>query len=223
MKPNTPITMYDEAGWEVQVQPTIPTKPNNIPMAGRTVQATNPIATGPVTVTLPVPDPQDLIETFLTPYDQGAGETRYLTMVNGAKNKIRMCAFGFTDPQVSAALVAAQARHVDIGIVMDENQAGGPHQMIEIAKLKATNIPLWIGHSASHDQLVHAKFTVVDDLWVEDGSWNYSPSASHQDNFLNFMQSPKRAKLFNDYWEKIKAKIIEQQTAKAAKSAKVKE
>src|ERR1039457_567069 len=143
MKPNTPITMYDEAGWEVQVQPTIPTKPNNIPMAGRTVQATNPIATGPVTVTLPVPDPQDLIETFLTPYDQGAGETRYLTMVNGAKNKIRMCAFGFTDPQVSAALVAAQARHVDIGIVRSEERAGGPHQMIEIAKLKATNIPLW--------------------------------------------------------------------------------
>lgn len=154
-------------------------------------------------------DAQDDITTYTTPYDSGTGEKAFLALIEKAKYKIRMIAYGYTDPDVNDALLAAKKRGVDIEVCMDSTQAAGGHQKPLVAELVKAKIPVWIGKSAVHDQLIHCKATIFDDDVVEAGSWNYSPSASQQDNFLDIIKSKQRAKLFDAFFEKIKAKIQE--------------
>ena len=154
-------------------------------------------------------DPQDGLKTFCTPYDQGAVESNYLSMINSAKKSIRVCAYGFTDPDVTSALVAAHARGVDVAVIMDSTQAAGPHQVPMVDQLRKAGIEVTIGKSAVHSQLIHAKFTVVDNLYTESGSWNYSGgTASAQDNTVDFVVSESRAQILSDFWTKIRAHIL---------------
>jgi phosphatidylserine/phosphatidylglycerophosphate/cardiolipin synthase-like enzyme len=149
-------------------------------------------------------DPQDYIKTYTTPYDGGNAEKDYLSLLNSAIKTIRVCAYGFTDPAVDAALVAAKQRGVDVALVMDKTQAAGPHQAPLVAKLKAAGIEVAIGKSAVKSQLIHAKFTVVDGKRTESGSWNYSgETASDQDNTVDFIDSETRAQVLTDFWNKI--------------------
>lgn len=148
------------------------------------------------------------LSTYFTPYQAVEAEAQFISMIDSAKRKIRVCAYGFTDPQVTDALIRAKKRGVDISVVMDATQAAGPHQKPLVDQLLKARIPVAIGKSAKHNQLIHAKFVVVDDRYVEDGSWNYSPSASDQDNFLNFDDDKQRAKEFSDFWQKVYDHVV---------------
>jgi hypothetical protein len=50
---------------------------------------------------------------------------------------------------------------------------------------------------------MHHKYTVIDGLWTESGSWNYSNSANKQANYLDFIKSESRAKRFQDNWDRM--------------------
>ena len=96
------------------------------------------------------------------------------------------------------------SRGVDVEVLTDKTQASGRSEQAALAVLKENNIPLFIGKSVDN-ALMHCKFVVVDDYLVEDGSWNFTSSASRQDNVLNFSNSKERAKQFMNYWLKIRS------------------
>ncbi len=150
-----------------------------------------------------LPDPQDYLYTWFLPYDADRVHDKMLALINGAHHKIRMAAYGFTDIPICDALIAAEARGIDCALVVDSTQAAGPHQKPLIARLVKAGVPVAIGKSAVHSQLLHAKFCVTDDSVTEDGSYNYSPSGLQQDNFVNIVVSDKRAAMFTDFWDKI--------------------
>ena len=154
-------------------------------------------------------DPQERIQTVFTPYDNGNAEYYVLELIRYAKKSIHMCAYGFTDSQICDALCQMKYKGIDVQIVMDKTEANGVHQAPLVAQMQAQGIPVYIGKSAVKNQLIHAKFIVVDGKVVEDGSWNYSPSASQQDNFVNIIYSDERAKMFEDFFTKIKNHIQE--------------
>lgn len=154
-------------------------------------------------------DPQDQIETLFTPYDNGLA--RYLKFLDTAKKSVFIACYGFTEPSIVDKLIELKTeRNVNVRIVLDRSQSGGKYQKEAIERLRAAGIEVVIGTSPKYGAIMHNKFTIIDGLWVEDGSWNYSASASKQGNVMNFIRSPRRAQLFGDYWQKLYAHMSTQ-------------
>ncbi len=61
---------------------------------------------------------------------------------------------------------------------------------------------------------MHSKFTVVDGVWVQDGSWNYTKLANKQANYLNFAYDSKRAQMFLANWQRMHTFMKAQQDAR---------
>lgn len=141
--------------------------------------------------------------TYFCPYDKEKAEERLIDMLDKAKKKIRMSAFGLTSNDVVDSLIAAKKRGCDVKIVMDHLQAAGHTQAAQVVRMKHAGIDIAIGTSPEYGQLIHAKFCVVDGLHVEDGSLNYSPSGFHQFNTVDFTDSKDRAKLFEAHWQEL--------------------
>lgn len=154
-------------------------------------------------------EPEEAVFTICTPYQDG--ESAFLQFLSKARKKVRIAIYGFTDPAITATLIDLYKRGIDVQLLMDKTQAAGHTERDQVAALQSAGVPIIIGKSAVHHQLCHVKFCIVDDEWVEDGSWNYSCSANEQDNILNFVHSTKRAAFFDQYWHHIKQDMLLQQ------------
>lgn len=149
-------------------------------------------------------DPQDYIETVFTPYADG--EAKLISFLDRAKHKVRIASYSFTEPDITDKLIELKGRGVDVKVLVDKSQSvtggrsGSSAQRVAIERMRAAGIEVIVGTSEKRGQIMHLKITVIDDEWVEDGSWNYSKSANYQANNLNFIRSVKRAALFTDNW-----------------------
>lgn len=132
----------------------------------------------------------------------------YLDFVRSAKQSVRISIFGFHIPELTDALIAQHQAGVQVDCIFDHSQAQGKAEADEIAKLLAAGVPFLIGTSPVEGQLLHAKVTVVDDEWVEDGSWNYSESATKQLNTARFTHSTQLAHAYLLARDIIRAYIV---------------
>lgn len=146
-------------------------------------------------------DAQDYIETVFTPYQDGL--KAYLSFLDRAQKSVLIACYGFTEPEIVDKLIALKGRGVVVRVLLDRSQSAGKYQEEQIARLKKAGIEVTIGTSPKSGQIMHNKFTVVDGLWVEDGSWNYTKSANKQANVLNFIASKKRAHRFSETWQNL--------------------
>lgn len=161
-------------------------------------------------------DPQDYIETVFTPVDDGIGS--YLEFLGRARQSVYISVYAFTDARITDKLIELKENGVkEIHVILDKSQTlgwSGPHEQVQIDRLRAAGIEVVIGTSAKSGDIMHLKCTIIDMLWVQDGSWNYTKAANDQDNNLNFIRSPQRAKLFKKNWDRMyafmKAKEAEQ-------------
>ncbi len=147
-------------------------------------------------------DPQDYIKTVITPYDDGAAS--YIEFLDKAQKSVHIAAYGFTHDDITAKLIELKTkRNVLVRVLLDSTQSGGADQKEQIEKLRAAGIEVVIGKSESYGQIMHHKYTIIDGLWTESGSWNYSNSANKQANYLDFIESESRAKRFQDNWDRM--------------------
>ena len=138
--------------------------------------------------------------------------------------KLRTMIYGCTLQPFFDAVIAAHRAGADVGIIFDHTQAAGRAEAPQIERLKAAGLVdgqhFLIGTSPEHHQIVHLKATVIwtpgGRVGVEDGSWNYSPSASLQMNDLCFTASPALgdyyAKAFDALWAWVKQHEPQYQT-----------
>ncbi len=138
--------------------------------------------------------------------------------------KLRTMIYGCTLQPFFDAVIAAHRAGADVGIIFDHTQAAGRAEAPQIERLKAAGLidgqHFLIGTSPEHHQIVHLKATVIwtpdSSVGVEDGSWNYSPSASLQMNDLCFTASPALgdyyAKAFGALWAWVKQHEPQYQT-----------
>jgi phosphatidylserine/phosphatidylglycerophosphate/cardiolipin synthase-like enzyme len=138
--------------------------------------------------------------TFFSPDDDTTGE--YLKFLKGATQKVRLCDYSFNMQAIVDSLIALHKGGVDVQLVLDKSQAGGKTEVPEVAQLKAAGVPMAIGTSSKH-KIMHDKFTILDDAWVQSGSWNYTNSASLENNFFDIEHSPTRAAAFNKQWDEM--------------------
>jgi phosphatidylserine/phosphatidylglycerophosphate/cardiolipin synthase-like enzyme len=148
-------------------------------------------------------DVQSQIETLITPYDAQYVEDAIIGMVNAARYKIRVFAYGFTDKKLCDTLVYQHHQGLDVAVIMDSTEAAGKSQAPLVQELQENGIPLFIGKSPVHHALIHLKAIICDDSVVESGSFNYSNSAADQINEVDIISSPERAAKFDQAWNKL--------------------
>jgi len=145
-------------------------------------------------------------EYFFTPYDDGLSP--YLALLDKAKQTVHIAIYGFTEPAITEKLIELHRRGVQVNLIVDRSQSRGKAQLMQIRKLQLAGVDVCIGTSAVHGQIMHNKLTIVDDRYVEVGSWNYTRSATRQSNVLMILDSPALAERFMDNWQRIKDDIL---------------
>lgn len=161
---------------------------------------------------------QGQLETVFTPYEDGLAA--YLNFLDRAEKSVHIAVYTFTDPRIYDKLLELHARGVkDIHVLIDLSQTRGwSGDDIDkgIGRLRAAGIEVVIGTSEKNNQIMHSKYTIVDGVWVEDGSWNYTKLANRQANYLNFSYDSRRGALFMANWRRMHAFMKAQQDAREA-------
>lgn len=139
-------------------------------------------------------------KTLFAPYDDA--ESALLELVRAAKTKIRLADYSYNLENLTQALIERHNSGVDVSLVLDKSQAGGKTEVPKVAELKAAGIPMVIGTSEQH-KIMHSKFVVIDSSIVASGSYNFTGTAEHEDNFLDIEHSGDRAAAFTDNWQKM--------------------
>ncbi|MBC7372183.1 MAG: DUF1669 domain-containing protein [Bdellovibrionaceae bacterium] len=97
-----------------------------------------------------------------------------LEYVAGAAKTIDIAIFNLSMDELHVALTEAKARGVKVRIVCDRNQATNVNSEIKAMITEGFDI-----RYGTQKGLMHNKFMIVDDTWVETGSYNYTFTASH--------------------------------------------
>jgi phosphatidylserine/phosphatidylglycerophosphate/cardiolipin synthase-like enzyme len=145
------------------------------------------------------------IRTLFAPFDDTQGE--YLAFVGQACRSLYIVIYGFHLPRLTDLLIAKHQAGVTVGVILDHSQAEGKAEAREVERLVQAGVPLLIGTSPVHRQILHSKFTVVDEEAVEFGSWNYSLSASQQSNTLSIVHNTAYAVAFLQHYDRLRAFI----------------
>ena len=141
------------------------------------------------------------VRTLFAPFDATTEE--YLAFVTSAKQSIYVIIYGCHLPALTDLLIAKHTAGVCVNLILDHTQAEGKAEAGEVARLVAAGVPLLIGTSPVHGQILHTKATIIDERAVESGSWNYSLSASQQSNTLTFVTDTDYARAYLDHWHRI--------------------
>ena len=142
------------------------------------------------------------VRTLFAPYDATTEE--YLAFVASAQRDIRLIIYGYHLPALTALLIAKHQAGVKVNVILDHSQAEGHAESAEVQKLVDAGVPLLIGTSPVHHQILHTKATIIDECAVESGSWNYSLSASQQSNTLTFVHDAEYARAYLLHWHTIR-------------------
>lgn len=150
-------------------------------------------------------------KTYFSPQDDTL--QAFLQFIGRAKKKIRIADYSFNLEPLVDLLIEKQKRGVDVRLVLDKSQSTGVSEKPAIARLEQAKVPFVVGTSEKH-KIMHNKFTVIDDEWVQSGSWNYTSAASDEDNFFDIEHSATRAKFFMADWQKMFDWISTHESAK---------
>jgi phosphatidylserine/phosphatidylglycerophosphate/cardiolipin synthase-like enzyme len=134
---------------------------------------------------------------------QGA-EGLVLKVITAAKSELRVLGYSFSSAPVTAALIAARKRGVDVRVVVDhrnnvsEDRSGKARA--SLGALALAGVPVrTIGAYAIH----HDKVIVADRSTTQTGSFNYSAAAAsaNSENVLVLWNNPVAAQGYLRHWE----------------------
>lgn len=127
----------------------------------------------------------------------GGSTDAIVKLIDSAHANLRMLAYNFTSARIGDALVAAHKRGVDVELVLDKSVP--TERNSALPTMLAAGIPVWID---SRHKIAHNKVIIVDDAWVETGSFNYTDNAENS-NGENTLICPSRdgAGIYSKNWE----------------------
>lgn len=133
-------------------------------------------------LTAPVPSAQSQsaaatgsVMVYFTPQDRPGDAL--LRAFNGAHRQIVAAIYEFTLSDVAGALIAAQARQVDVQVIMDESASKDRgSQYFRLSQALGSRLRRRAGLNGGSG-IVHNKFAVVDGARVLTGSFNWTYSA----------------------------------------------
>jgi len=96
-------------------------------------------------------------------------------LVRNARASVDACVFTIADDRISGELLAAHRRRIKVRIISDNDKANDHGS--DVRRLAAQGIPVEIDHSPAH---MHHKFAIIDERTLVNGSFNWTRSASEQ-------------------------------------------
>lgn len=136
------------------------------------------------------PDPGGSIEVlFTSPTDPAAArlDTRLVTLIDGAQQRVDVAAFYFSLEPIAQALVRAHERGVRVRLVTDSDYA----EELGPVTLQGAGIPVVTDERTAY---MHNKFVIIDGYRVWTGSWNLTEAgATRYDNNVVLIHSTKLA------------------------------
>lgn len=149
---------------------------------------------------------------LITPYADGLSAfDAFLASAAQPGARLSTMIYGCTLQPFFDALIAAHRAGCDVRVIFDHTQAAGKAEAPQIERLLEAGLvdgeQFLIGTSPVHHQIVHLKATVIrtpdGKAVVEDGSWNYSVSASQQLNDLCFTESDALARYYEQAFDRL--------------------
>jgi len=148
--------------------------------------------------------PSGKLTTWFSPQDNSL---RYgvTGLIARAEKRINIAVFFFTAKYMTADLIAAHNRGVDIRVIIDATSAKNEYSKHEI--LREAGIPVKIENWGGK---MHMKTASIDDQYLVLGSMNWTSAGerSNDENTL-LVSSPELSSQFNAYYEKIWQSIPE--------------
>lgn len=140
-----------------------------------------------------------------------------VSAIAGARQEIRVQAYGFTSPPILRALAAAKVRGVDVQVILDKSndRAGqdtrfpahldNPDAALRLRSrysgatyMANAGVPVWIDDATG---IAHNKLIVIDRRLVIGGSYNYTLSAERRNaENVTFIDSAEVAEWFRANW-----------------------
>ena len=135
-------------------------------------------------------------------------DIKFWKFIQSAKKSLDVAIYDITHVKIAHELLVASKR-IPVRVIVDLREAKGVHTLVPL--LIKGGIPVRIGNQRG---IMHNKFTVLDNQWVETGSFNYTNNASDKNNENQlYLNNPKVVeqyrKRFAEIWEKAKPVPIE--------------
>ncbi|WP_432262980.1 phospholipase D family protein [Cupriavidus sp. TMH.W2] len=141
------------------------------------------------------------IEVAFSPNE--GSEALVVKVIDSAKTEIRLLAYSFTSAPVTAALLRAKQRGVDIAMVVDaknnlsEDRSGKARAALNAlvnAGIRVRTISVYAIH--------HDKSLCVDKTTTETGSFNFSSAAAskNSENVLVHWGNPQLTAVYLKHW-----------------------
>lgn len=144
--------------------------------------------------------PQTKDEYYFTKADQHP-EKALIDVINSSTQTLDIAIYSLTHPEIVAAIKEAKKRGVAVRIISDKIQSAGKSQTEAMKLLGSAGIPMKIN---KHSGLMHLKVTIADKKIATTGSYNYSKSAStDNDEVLMVIRNEDIAKSFTEQFEKM--------------------
>jgi len=144
---------------------------------------------------------------FFSPQDK-AVKNAVIPMINDAKKYIYIPAFVITEQRITAELIKAKARGVDVRIIADALNSSTKHSKTNL--LRASGI---LVKAENYAGKMHSKTMIIDDKYLIIGSMNFSNSGeNYNDENLVIIEDSGAAKFYKDFfnyqWNKIPDKWL---------------
>jgi phospholipase D len=131
-------------------------------------------------------------------------DTSVAEAIAGARQFIRVQAYGFTSTAILGALAEARKRGVDVQVILDKTEEREHGSRPAGARFTAeAGIPTWIDDKVA---IAHNKVIIIDGHLVIGGSYNYTASAERKNaENVTFIDAPVVADFYLVNWDARKA------------------
>jgi phosphatidylserine/phosphatidylglycerophosphate/cardiolipin synthase-like enzyme len=135
------------------------------------------------------------ITAFFTPRDDTA--TAVSSQIDTAKKSILVAAYSLSEPTITAALLDAAKRGVEVHIIVNKTQQNDYYSTAPNLFQSGIDVVADLRES-----LFHNKYIVIDDSIVITGSMNYTKAGTtrNAENVL-IITHPPLAKRYNEDWD----------------------
>jgi phosphatidylserine/phosphatidylglycerophosphate/cardiolipin synthase-like enzyme len=154
------------------------------------------------------------IEVAFSPNE--GGEALVVKVIDSAKSELRVLSYSFTSAPVTAALLRARKRGVEVRLVADQkNNVSEDHSGKARAALSALATAGADVRTISIYPIHHDKVIVADRQTVELGSFNYSDAAARRnsENVLVNWGNAKLAEVYLQHFERNYRQAVKFDTA----------
>lgn len=164
-------------------------------------RAENVAARTPSEGATPAPTAVKPLDTCFAPYE--ACDQKIIEFISGAQKTLDIAIYAITHPKIAEAIQQQFKRGIRVRMVVDRIQAAGNSSLVD--ELVAAGIPLKIGDTGR--AIMHNKFTIVDGVALETGSYNYTKNASFENSenqiYIHELNIIKRYQTdFDSLWKK---------------------